>query len=183
MILAALAAISCDAAERRIAAEELPNLVLQPADLPGFSQFGLGRQVNADAHAGPRMDPARFGRLGGWIGRYRPSDPAVRNGPLVIESRADLFPSASAAKQDLDAYDGELDATIAGAGGKKLGSVAVGDEGHAFTFGSGSDFFYVVAWRSANSTASVLVEGGAVSLDDALALARKQSDRLLAATR
>lgn len=183
IILAAAAVIGCDAVERRIGEDQLPGLVLQTADLPSFSQFALGRQVTADAHAGPRKDPARFGRLGGWIARYRPADGAVRNGPLVVESRADLFPSTSAAKQDLDAYDAELEATIAGAGGKKLGSVAVGDEGRAFTFGSGSDFFYVVVWRTANSTASVLVEGSAVTLDDALSLARKQSDRLSAATR
>jgi hypothetical protein len=182
-ILAALAAISCDASEQRIAADQLPNVVLQPADLPSFSQFGLGAQVTADAHAGPRKDPARFGRLGGWIARYRPADASVRDGPLVVESRADLFPSASAAKQDLDAYSTEYETTIARSSGKKLGEVAVGDQARAFTFGSGSDFFYVVAWRKANGTASVLVEGSAVTLDDALALARKQSARLAAATR
>jgi len=183
IILAALAAISCDASEPRIAADQLPNLVLLPADLPTFSQFGSGAQVTADAHAGPRKDPARFGRLGGWIARYRPADASVRNGPLVVESRADLFPSTSAARQDLDAYSSEYETTIARSSGKKLGDVAVGDEARAFTFGGGADFFYVIAWRTANSTASVLVEGSAVSLDDALALARKQSARLPAGTR
>ena len=66
---------------------------------------------------------------------------------------------------------------------KSWAGVAVGDEARAFTFGGGEDFFYLVAWRIANSTASVLVEGPAVTLDDALALARKQSARLSAATR
>jgi len=183
IILAALAAISCDTFEQRIAADQLPSLVLQPADLPSFSQFGLGTQVTADAHAGPRKDPGRFGRLGGWIARYRPSDAGIRNGPLVVESRADLFPSTSAAKQDLDAYDAEYETTIARAGGKKLGGVAVGDEARAFTFGGGADFFYIIAWRTANSTASMLVEGSAVTLDDALALARKQSARISATIR
>jgi hypothetical protein len=183
MILAALTAIGCQAAEQRIAWDQLSTLVLQPADVPGFSQFGLGAQVTADAHAGPRKDAARFGRLGGWIARYRPADAAVRNGPLVVESRADLFPSASAADQDLDAYNAEYETTVARNGGKKLGDPAVGDEARAFSFGSGADFFYVVAWRTANSTASVLVEGSAVTLDDALGLARKQAARLSAATR
>jgi hypothetical protein len=183
VILAAAAAISCDTAERRIAEDQLASLVLQPADLPSFSQFGLGRQVTADAHAGPRKDPARFGRLGGWIARYRPTDPAVRNGPLVVESRADVFPSTSAADQDLDAYNSEYETTVARNGGKKLADPAVGDEARAFTFGSGADFFYVIAWRSANATASVLVEGSAVTLDDALALATKQVARFSAATR
>jgi len=183
MILAALMAIGCQAAEQRIATDQLSALVLQPADVPNFSQFGLGAQVSADAHAGPRKDAGRFGRLGGWIARYRPADAAVRNGPLVVESRSDLFPSASAADQDLDAYNAEYETTVARNGGKKLGDPAVGDEARAFTFGSGADFFYIVAWRTANSTASVLVEGSAVTLEDALGLARKQAARLSAATR
>jgi hypothetical protein len=178
IILAAAAVIGCDATERRIAEDQLPRLVLQPADLPTFSQFGLGRQVTADAHAGPRKDPTRFGRLGGWIARYRPADAGLRNGPLVVESRADLFPSTSAADQDLDAYNAEYETTVARSGGKKLADPAVGDEARAFTFGSGADFFYVIAWRTANSTASVLVEGSTVTLDDALELARTQSARL-----
>jgi hypothetical protein len=183
IVLAAFAAICCQVPEPRIGADRLPDLVLLPADLPGFSQFALGPQVAADAHAGPRKDPVRFGRLGGFITRYRPADAAVGSGPLVIESRADLFASTSAAKQDLDAYSAEYEVTIAASGGKELGNVTVGDEARAFTFGGGADFFYVVAWRTANATASVLVEGSAVALDDALALARKQSVRLTAAAR
>jgi len=183
IILGVLATTNCDAVEPRIAADQLPGLVLQAADLPSFSQFGLGPQVAADAHAGPRKDPARFGRLGGFIARYRPADAALRNGPLVVESRADLFPSTSAAKQDLDAYNAEYETTVVRSGGKKLSDPAVGDEARAFTFGGGADFFYVIAWRTANGTASVLVEGSAVTIDDALALARKQSARLSAATR
>jgi hypothetical protein len=89
----------------------------------------------------------------------------------------------STAKQDLDAYNTEYERTIASLSGKKLGSITVGDEARAFTFGTGADFFYVVTWRTANSTASVLVEGSAVTLDDAIALARKQSARLTAAIR
>jgi len=181
--LAAVAAIGCETVERRIAEDQLPGLVLQPADLPSFSQFGLGRQVTADAHAGPRKDSTRFGRLGGWIARFRPSNAAVRSGPLVVESRADLFPSVSAADQDLDAYNAEYETTVARSGGKKLADPAVGDESRAFTFGSGADFFYVIVWRTANSTASVLVEGSAVTLEDALALATKQAARISAANR
>ena len=183
MILAALVAASCAAPEQRIPPDQLSSLVLQPADLPSFSQFGFGAQVSADAHAGSRKDPTRFGRIGGWIARYRPADAALRSGPLVVESRADLFPSMPSAKQDLDAYDTEYEATIASSSGKKLGSVTVGDEARAFGFGAGGDLFYVVTWRTANSTASVLVEGSAVTLDDAVALARKQSGRVTAATR
>jgi hypothetical protein len=181
IILAVVGAIGCAAPPRQIAADQLSGLVLQAADLPSFSQFALGAQVSADMHPGPRKDPTRFGRLGGWIARYRPADASVRNGPLVVESRADLFPSASAATQDLNAYNTEYEATVARLGGKKLADPAVGDEARAFTFGSAADFFYVVVWRTANCTASVLVEGSTVTLDDALGFARQQAARISAA--
>ena len=88
MILAALMAIGCQAAEQRIATDQLSALVLQPADVPNFSQFGLGAQVSADAHAGPRKDAGRFGRLGGWIARYRPADAAVSSRAAAIPATA-----------------------------------------------------------------------------------------------
>ena len=155
--------------------------MLQRPDVPAYAQFAEGAQVGADAHAGPRKDAARFGRLGGWIARYRPVDPGLRSGPLVIESRADLFPSSSAAKQDLDAYGAEYDAQVARSGGRRLAAPTIGDEALAFTFGGGADVFYLVAWRLANASASVLIEGSAVRLDDALALARTQAERIAAA--
>src|SRR4051794_39242643 len=82
--------------------KQLPKLVLQPPDLPGaFTAFDVGRQVRLDQVAGPRADPSRFGREGGWKARYnRPGSPTTR-GPLVVESRADVFKDAAGAAKDL----------------------------------------------------------------------------------
>jgi hypothetical protein len=164
-----------------IAKSKLPALVLQEEDVAAFSQFGNGTQVSADAHPGPRHDPQRFGRLGGWISRYKRSGSTTTRGPLVIESRADLFHSTGGAKKDLAAYADELDATAASVGGRELHAPSVGDDAHAFVYGTGAARFYAVAWRHGSATASVVVQGFHVGLGDAVALARKQERRLASA--
>ncbi len=158
---------------------DLRAAVLQPGDLPGFSQFADGEQIRSDAHPGPRNDPARFGRTAGWITRYK-RDSAATRGPLVVESRADLFGSADGAAKDLAAYGKEYEAQI---GSKKIDAPALGDDARAFSFGSASDRFVLVAWRVANVSASVLVEGLSVDAADAARLARKQERRLSALVR
>jgi hypothetical protein len=183
LLLVAALLTGCGAGGPKIATARLPSIVLQPRDLGGrYLQFTSGAQTRSDAHLGPRHDLQRFGRLGGWITRYRIAGGASpRNGPAVVESRADLFPSAGAAGKDLDAYGAEYDALVASAGGKKVSAPHVGDDARAFTFGSGGDRFFAVAWRAGNATASVVVEGSHVSLADAVALARKQQKRVSAA--
>ncbi len=168
---------------REVHADELPDVVLQPSDLPAeFERFDEGKQLLADARPGRREDAERFGREGGWKARYnRPGSPAV-SGPLVVESRADLFADPSGAEQDLEAYEAEL---------RKDGDLVepppLGEEAVAGTLRQQAFpepvRFYTVAWREANVTASVLVQGfeGQVTLDDALALARKQQRRIEAA--
>jgi hypothetical protein len=158
---------------------ELASAVLQPADLPGFSQFAEGAQVRSDAHPGPRNDPARFGRSAGWIARYRRSDGSTK-GPLVVESRTDLFDSADGAGKDLDAYAREY---AGQSGAEEIDAPALGDGARAFRFGSASDHFVLVAWREANATASVLADGIALKAADAERLARKQAKRLSASAR
>jgi hypothetical protein len=99
-------------------------------------------------------------------------------GPLVVESRADLFPSAGAAKKDLRAYEQEYEAQPAQVGVVRLDAPKLGDGAVALRFGSGLDRFVLVAWRSANATASLLVEGSSVTLSDAVRLARLQQARI-----
>ena len=78
---------------------DLPNVVLQPADLAGsFEQFDEGRQASADQPEGARADATRFGRIDGWKSRYRRRGGVEIRGPLVIESRADLFKSSGGAE-------------------------------------------------------------------------------------
>jgi len=162
---------------------KLGALVLSPTEMPaGFSEFYNGPQVRLDNEGTVRADASRYGREGGWIARLRRSDPAQTQGPLVIESRADLFKDSKGARSDLAAYRIEFSRTS----GSDLKSVAVsnlGDEALGVTFtqaGTRPLRFYQIAWRYRNATASVLVEGfdGELTLNDALGLARKQEKRI-----
>jgi hypothetical protein len=160
----------------------LPNLVLAPADLPRpFVQFAGGPLARADIHPGPRADPKRFGHEGSWIARYRRPGATTRTpGPLVVESRADLFRTAGGARQDLDAYRGEFELTP---GARLVAAPPLGEGAFAMVQRQGNVRFFSLAWRERNATALVLVEGfaGGISRADALALARKQQRHLLKA--
>src|SRR5689334_21629464 len=72
--------------------ESLSKLVLTRQDLGAqFAPFYSGPQVPLDNQGTPRADAARFGRQGGWIVRLRRTGSPAAPGPLVVESRADLF--------------------------------------------------------------------------------------------
>jgi hypothetical protein len=159
-----------------------PRLVLQPADLPAlWSRFDVGRQVLADAPGGSRADTARFGRRGGWKARYRRPGSTTTTGPLVIESRADLFESAEGARADLEAIADDLAQTLAGA--ERLDDPDLGDEAIAATSVEGAVRRYLVAWRERNVSAWILVNGFRRGLqwEDALEISRKQQKRIAAA--
>ena len=157
-----------------------PKLVLQRTDLPKqFAAFYFGRQLMADQTPG-RTDPTRFGREGGWIGRYKRAGSMATAGPLVLVSRVDLFKSADGAKKDLQLYRGYY---LHGPG-KEIFAPKIGDESIATvsSLGSGSHTVrtYSIAWRQSNATAQIEVNGFArkLSLADAVAIARKQERRL-----
>jgi hypothetical protein len=165
----------------RVQASRLAQLVLAPGDLPAaFTQFDGGRQVRIDAVSGPRKQPERFGREGGWKARYnRPGAKATR-GPLVVESRADVFKSADGAGDDLDAYRKQLEAEP---GARLVDPPELADEAVASTsLQVGGIRHYTVAWRDRNVTASVAINGfeGRVGLADAVRLARAQERRISA---
>lgn len=155
---------------------ELRALVLQPRDLPRvFIQFDRGRQIMADRPSGARSDPARFGRLDGWKARYRRRGSAETRGPLVIESRADLFESSEGATEELEAIDE--------GGFRPLDDPRLGDDARAwssFPGGAGAVRYFLVAWREDNVTALLLASGfeGKITLRDVLELARKQQGRM-----
>jgi len=162
-----------------ISERELSKLVLQPGDLPRvFTRFDEGRQLTADQPGGARSDPARFGREEGWKSRYRRQGSPATRGPLVIESRADLFQSGDGARDELAAV---------GDGLEELDKPSLGDDARALTLqqgaGRGGVRYYLIAWREENVAASVFVNGfeGKMTLADALALARKQQQRIATA--
>lgn len=161
---------------------EGPRLVLQPADLPRlWMRFDVGRQVLADAPAGSRSDSARFGRQGGWKARFRRAGSSTTTGPLVIESRADVFESADGASADLAAIEDDLEQRLAGA--ERLDDPDLGDEAIAATTINGTVRHYLVAWRERNVSAWILLNGFRRGLqwEDALEVSRKQQERIVAA--
>lgn len=166
---------------------ELSALVLQPEDLPPvFDRFDEGRQASADSPGGSRADPTRFGRRDGWKARYRRTGTPRTVGPLVVQSRADLFESSDGAKDELDAARqdlerGELE-------WEPIDEPGLGDESFAATLvqggGTSGVRFYQVVWREANATASLSLNGfeGRLALAEALELARKQERRISSAS-
>jgi hypothetical protein len=166
-----------------IEAAELKKLVLQPDDLPpSFTRFDEGRQITADLPEGARADPARFGRLDGWKARYRRAGTVQTTGPLVIESKADLFNSGDGAEDDFEAAQGDTDESEPE--WQPIGEPGLGDESFAATLLQGTETsgvrFYQVVWREDNAVASLNVNGFArgLSLEDVLELARAQEDRI-----
>ena len=160
---------------------DLPRLVLQPADVPdAFVQFDEGPLVRADLSDADRADPTRFGRQGGWKARFKRRGTPETRGPLVVESRADVFADVEGAKDDFAAIELE-----AGRGQTKVRAPKIGDESVAtaiFQRGSPSVAFFTIGWRYENVTASISVNGFATrtTIADAVALARKQQRRIAA---
>jgi hypothetical protein len=167
---------------------QLGTLVLQPKDVPRvFVRFDEGRQVNADQPPG-RADPGRFGREQGWKARYRRPGAPRTQGPLVIESRADLFESSEGAKNELEASESELAEadTAEGPPWQSIDAPRLGDDSFAMSgiqpaFGGGVRS-YLIVWREDNLTASILANGfeGRFTLNEALRLARRQQARIAA---
>jgi hypothetical protein len=167
----------CGSSGKTIQNDDLSKLVLHRNDLPhGFAVFVSGPQVSADQSAA-RSDPKRFGRAGGWIARYNRGGSPKTKGPLVVASRVDVFKSAGGAKRDFGLYTTQLrqpGAKPVDVG--KLGDQAVGVV-VAQTGGAGIRS-YAIAWREANATAELELNGFRLRLPEALALARKQETRL-----
>ena len=188
LVLAGCAGIGGDDAGT-IEAGDLPNLVVQPDDLTGsWLLFDEGPQAQADAPVGARADPTRFGRVDGWKARYRRSGYAATRGPLVVESRADLFGGVDGAKDDFRALEEDVEAGRLLSSGERLDAPALGDETVAATLvqgeGAAALRYFVIAWRHDAVTASVLVNGfdGGMKFSHAVELARKQQRRIEAAS-
>lgn len=161
-----------------IAATKLSQLVLTEQDMPAFAVFYKGPQVRLDNQGTDRADPSRNGREGGWIVRFHPAQSTTTTGPLVVESRADLFKAADGAKSDFAAYLTLLSGRNGG-DQKEFGIPGLAQDARGVTFtqvGGRTLRFYRIAWRDRNATASVTVEGfdGDVTQDQAIAIAKKQ---------
>ncbi|HKG10750.1 MAG TPA: hypothetical protein VKB07_09265 [Gaiellaceae bacterium] len=163
---------------------ELKGLVVQPSDLPNaFIRFDEGRQTRIDQPGGTLAEVDRYGRQDGWKARYRrPGSPATK-GPLVVESKVDVFGDSGGAEKELAA---ERDDVVEGL--RVEGDAPdLGDESFVATGTQGSGRFavrsYLVAWRHENAAATVLANGfeGKFTREQAIELVRKQQARLAAA--
>ena len=175
-----LLAAACDSGST-IATSKLSQLVLVEQDMPGFTSFSSGPQARLDNQGTVRADASRFDRQGGWITRLHPADSARTSGPLVVESRADLFKTSEGAKSDIAAYR-VLFSRLSGEH-KEIAVSGLGQDAVGVTFtqaGGRTLRFFRIAWRSRNATASITVEGfdGQVSQDDAMTLAHIQEKRI-----
>ena len=176
-VVALLAGCSLGGGESAaIEAGELERLVLQPEDVPrGFQQFDEGRKGISETAGG---------RPGGegWKARYRRQGTSETEGPLVISSTVDRFESDSDAEDELAEQRAAL--TEGALQWETAGEPDLGAEALAMAVEQGSGAsraaFFVVAWREANVTASVEVNGfaGKVDVADAVELARKQAERI-----
>jgi hypothetical protein len=191
-VLAALAGCSPlgdDSGDAPIPEASLPTVVLQPDDLPVvFSRFDEGPLAIADAPTGDRADPARFGRIGGWKARYRRPGSAATVGPLVVESRADLFEGSGGAEQELDAHRRELAPQALHPSTLSLLEIEeLGEQGIALTQAAGDApgtlVSHTVVWRYGNVVASVTANGfgGKLRPAQVLDLAQAQQRRIAAA--
>ena len=177
LALAAALVAGCGGAKHGlIERSEAPKLLLPASALPQtFTQFDRGKQVMADRLPGPRFETTRFGRVGGWKSRFRRAGTRSTRGPLVVESRLDLFESTDGAKKDFAAYLRQF----APLRGTRAGGF--GDEARTFTFTTGSGIYKVryvtVVWADRNATASVSANGfdGKLQTADVLRLARAQA--------
>jgi hypothetical protein len=159
---------------------ELERMVLLADDLEGrgWSRFDWGKQVQADQPTGARANPTRFDRVGGWKARYRRPGSRRTAGPLVIESRADVFDSPDGATSDFDAYSSELEGS-----GTQIEEVPeLGERGVVATLKQGDVRFFLVMWRDENAVAALNLNGfdRKLTREQALALARKQHERMRA---
>ncbi|MGH3005118.1 MAG: hypothetical protein ACRDOS_04330 [Gaiellaceae bacterium] len=183
--LAALTLAACSGGgsdEEAVELDELPRVVLQPEDVPAtMIVFDEGRLARADMGPGERADPTRFGREGGWKARYRvPGGGTEPSGPLVVESRVDLFAATDGAEQDFELLEQEIEAGP----GERLDPPGIGEASASVLQRQqavpSDAVSYTITWRQANVTAAVTVQGfeNSLELEDALTLARKQERRI-----
>jgi hypothetical protein len=163
--LIALAGCGIGSDETTIDENRVEDLLLQPADL------------------GARFHPTYVRNLADRPVaevRYRQVRSSELQGPLRIESRAQVFTSSEAAERTLEAARSSF--------GEKpdwqpIGEPGLADESFAATIVQGAVRSYKVVWRHRNAMASLGVSARHDKLPfaDVLELARKQQRRIAAA--
>lgn len=181
----------CGTAPARLIKAPLKDLVLTVAQIPypgfvveqGSSSAGYySNQRTAGKDAALLRELQRAGREEGYeVDFNRSPSPQQAVGPVVIESSAAIYHSASGAAQGLRLVGEQALA----AGETAVSTGRLGDQALAFMevrqFEGTSYEAYVVTWREANVVAAIQVEGNAATLDIqyAIALATIQQRQLV----
>jgi hypothetical protein len=169
--------------EPTLVESDLPTLVLRQEDLSGsWIQFTFNPPTPADGPTGARADPTRFGRTAGWLARYRRPPEAQGRGAFVVESRVDLFETSDGADNELEAARAELTEAKQAVEAPELGDEAAAGEAEQQIL-SGSVRFYTFVWRHENVAATLVVQAFEedFQVEDAVALARRQAERITTA--
>jgi len=176
-VLVAVPLAACGGGSNDVAARAAPTLVLRPRDLgAAFTRFYYGRESRLDVAGTSRANLERFDREDGWVARYHRGGSG--RGPLVVDSRVDVFKTSGGATSDLAAYRFDL-RTIPAAKARRIPVAALGDDAVAVTYvrpGALPVRTYTIAWRDGNVSASVTAQGfeGKITKADAVRLARLQ---------
>ena len=187
LVLASAGCLGSDGSdgEPAVPVAKLSQAVIQPADLPvAFTRFDAGRLVGSDLHPGPRGTLERFDRQGGWKARYKRAGTTDTPGPLVVQSVVDAFADDGGARDDLRAYEQELDEIVRQSGGaaERIDVPGVGEESVGYLrvqHGTPTTRFFTMAWRYGNVTASVAADGfEGLTKRQVVRLARKQQARI-----
>lgn len=193
LALLALALAACGDGARSFTADDLPGLVLQPAEAPTGTQFfseGSGPASAEDLAQGVGEAQARWAEMGfreGFVALFRspdfplppPPDPSdIPSDAVLIGNSVLLFRDAEAASEALEVQRSVVvPSTTQGA--KALTVDDLGEEAVAFSFDSGpvGRPGAIYGFRIGN-VMFVVVGAGALDAPDVLAVARRIAARV-----
>lgn len=181
LCVAVLALSACGGSSgKKLSESELSRLVVQQRDVPTMTRFANGREVLAEQSPVLGRDPARFGRQGGWIVRYRQAHGVHPRGPLTLASGIEAFGKSSGAADFLSKVKELDDANLASSGFARADAGGIGDVGFAYASrprGGDAVKFVTVVWRNGRFVGSVSASGykDRMTTASVLELARQQN--------
>jgi hypothetical protein len=176
LVLVALTAGCGGAATPDVPAGAAKTLVLQPRDLSrGFVSIGSGEE-NPLAAIDDREGPPK-GRTASWYADYRRPGGVAAPGPLIVQSRVEVFDGRGSAEVAYSSAYHRISATRTVA--------RLGDESGAAGQTSPGAQIYRIVWRRANVVAALVVTGleHRLTLAQSARLAHAQDARIAARVR
>jgi hypothetical protein len=182
----------CSVISSTLVKAPVKDLVLTVAEIPypgfvvehGSASAGYYSDARVAGKDKALLDELRkAGRDSGYEADFdRDASPVAAIGPIVIESSASIYSTATGAEAGLRLVDQQ---TLAG-GASAISTGTIGQQTFGFTSTEPLDGTtyeaFVVAWREDNVVAGIEIEGNAATLDIqyATSLAKLQANRLKA---